>query len=264
MSTAKTHSEVPARLVHDGRSVYLPYDYEAQDVPLAKVYLGEADDAVRRQFAGKVLGQTTLMLLEVCAICAAGMASSAHTQHYLQHEGGWIFYVAIITSFAITVSFFCSPALLYHVPIKYVTLVVFGAAMGVMCMYATLQYTVASVLLAAGLTAANTLALTLYARTSKRDFTAAGGALLCSLWMLLLFGLLQIWFHDHVLQLLVATSGALLFSCFIVYDMQLILGGKHRRHQYGLDDDVLASISLFLDIINLFLYLLELVGATRN
>ena len=141
MSTAKTHAEVPpARLVQEDRYVY--YDYEAQDVPLAKVYLGEADDAVRRQFAGKVLGQTTLMLLEVCAICAAGMASSAHTQHYLQYEGGWIFYVAVLVSFAITFSFFCSPALLYHVPVKYVTLVVFGAAMGVMCMYATLQYTV--------------------------------------------------------------------------------------------------------------------------
>ena len=248
----------------EGESSFYDCEAQAMMVPLAKAYVCEADVHVRRQFAAKVLGQVTLMLLEVAAICAAGMASPARTQNYLLGEGGWIFYAAVIVSFAIVLSFFCKPSMLYDVPTKYVVLLVFGAAMGVMCMYATIQYTVASVLLAAGLTASNTIVLGLYARYTKRDFTMAGGALTSCLWMLILFGFLQIWFHDRVLQLLVATGGALLFSFFIVYDMQLILGGTHRRKQYGLDDDVLASIGLFLDIVNLFLYMLECVGVVRK
>jgi protein lifeguard len=48
----------------------------------------------------------------------------------------------------------------------------------------------------------------------------------------------------------------------MVYDAQLIFGGKHRKYQFGIDDYVFASLSLYLDIINLFLIILG--GSRRN
>ena len=214
---------------------------------------------VRRGFVVKVLGQTCGMLTIAAAICGAGMVSSPETHAYLQGDGRWIFYASVILSFSIIFSFFCSPVLLYHVPQKYISLVVFAASIGVQCMYATFQYTTNSIILVAGLTASTTLVLALYARYTTRDFTACGGSLMAALWLLIAFGFLQIWFHDRALQILVGCSGSLVFSLYIVMDIQLIIGGGHLK-KYELDDDVLASIGLFLDIINLFLYLLSLFG----
>jgi len=48
-------------------------------------------------------------------------------------------------------------------------------------------------------------------------------------------------------------GGALLFSGYILYDTSVIM------HHMGPDDYVMAAISLYLDIINLFLYLLEIL-----
>eukprot|EP00913_Durusdinium_trenchii_P007276 g6838.t1 len=60
--------------------------------------------------------------------------------------------------------------------------------------------------------------------------------------------------------MLYAGFGALLFSGYIVLDTQLIIGGKHSSFQFGTEDYVMAAITIYLDIINLFLYILSLFG----
>ena len=59
-------------------------------------------------------------------------------------------------------------------------------------------------------------------------------------------------------------GGCLLFSCYIVYDTQLIVGGQHKKHQFGVDDYVFAALNIYLDIINLFVYLLRLLNSRRD
>lgn len=63
----------------------------------------------------------------------------------------------------------------------------------------------------------------------------------------------------------VAYSGiaALLFSFYIVYDTQLICGGKHSRHRFAVDEYCFAALNLYMDIINLFLHLLRIMGDRR-
>jgi len=56
--------------------------------------------------------------------------------------------------------------------------------------------------------------------------------------------------------------GAILFSFFIIVDTQLLLGGK--REVLGPDDYVYAALQLYLDVINLFLRLLQLLGKMRE
>jgi FtsH-binding integral membrane protein len=50
-----------------------------------------------------------------------------------------------------------------------------------------------------------------------------------------------------------ALLGALLFCGYILFDTSMIL------HHYGPDDYIMAAIALYLDLINLFLYMLELL-----
>ena len=59
------------------------------------------------------------------------------------------------------------------------------------------------------------------------------------------------------------SAGALVFSLYIVYDTQLMMGGKHK-YSLSPEEYVFASLNLYLDIINLFLYILMIVGAARG
>lgn len=67
----------------------------------------------------------------------------------------------------------------------------------------------------------------------------------------------------RVMMIVYGSIGALIFSLYIVYDTQLMMGGKHK---YALDPEeyIFASLNLYLDIINLFMYILMIVGASSS
>lgn len=50
---------------------------------------------------------------------------------------------------------------------------------------------------------------------------------------------------------------------YLVFDTQLILGGKHRKYQVSPEEYVFAALNLYLDIVSLFLLLLQLIGLCR-
>ena len=75
----------------------------------------------------------------------------------------------------------------------------------------------------------------------------------------MIFGIFCAIFPSNIMNVVYASLGAVIFSCYIVVDTQLMMGGKHK---YELDPEeyVFASLNLYLDIINLFLMILSLVG----
>jgi FtsH-binding integral membrane protein len=54
--------------------------------------------------------------------------------------------------------------------------------------------------------------------------------------------------------------GALLFSIFIIYDTQMIVGGKGKERQLGDKEYIRGAMELYLDITRLFLYVLRMMG----
>ena len=60
-----------------------------------------------------------------------------------------------------------------------------------------------------------------------------------------------------------ASAGALIFMLYIVMDTQLMIGGKHK---YSIDPEeyVFAALNLYLDIVNLFIYILSIVGSIKD
>merc|ERR1719188_1974178 len=78
------------------------------------------------------------------------------------------------------------------------------------------------------------------------------------LWLFCMFGMCP----GEMVHKVFAGCGVLLFTFYIIYDTQLIVGGTDRR-QFGIDDYAFAALSLYLDIINLFLYILQLFGERR-
>ena len=105
------------------------------------------------------------------------------------------------------------------------------------------------------LTAAVFTSLTSYVFVTKKDFSWMGGALYMGLCIMVMWLFINMFFPmggglGHAVFSLI---GAGLFSGYILYDTSVIM-----LHM-GPDDYIMASVNLYLDIINLFLYLLELL-----
>eukprot|EP00741_Cyanophora_paradoxa_P005380 tig00000881_g5218.t1 len=125
----------------------------------------------------------------------------------------------------------------------------FGYTVGTICSF----YSTAIVLEAVCLTAAIVVALTLYTFQSKRDFSFLGAGLFAALFCLLIAGFVQIFVRSPLFDFLLSVAGAVVFSLYIVYD-------THRTmHVHSVDEYIMAVISLYLDIINLFLNLLKIL-----
>lgn len=69
---------------------------------------------------------------------------------------------------------------------------------------------------------------------------------------------LQFFFNSDSTELVFAGAGALVFCSFIIYDTHLLM------KQLSPEEHVLASINLYLDIVNLFLHILRLLDSMKK
>jgi FtsH-binding integral membrane protein len=113
-------------------------------------------------------------------------------------------------------------------------------------------------LIAAILTTAITLALTLYACTTKTDFTICGGLMFVLGMVVIVGSILSIFFRSRIFQVIISAISVVVFSIYLIYDTQLILGNGELKLE--VDDYIFAALNLYLDIITIFLELLKLLG----
>ncbi|MBU3915756.1 Bax inhibitor-1 family protein [bacterium] len=121
------------------------------------------------------------------------------------------------------------------------------------------MYAVETVTNAAFLTGITFAGLSFYTIRSKKDFSFMGGMLTTGLVIMIVGGLLNAFlFKSPPISFLYTAGGIFLFSGFIIYDTFNIL------NRYPTDEYISATLSLYLDILNLFLLLLRLLGGNRD
>jgi FtsH-binding integral membrane protein len=82
---------------------------------------------------------------------------------------------------------------------------------------------------------------------------------MAGIWILIIAGLVQIFFpFSKGIQLAFAVGGVVIFSGYILFDTYLIF------NRYSAEDYIMASTSLYLDIINLFIRILEILQLTSD
>jgi modulator of FtsH protease len=97
--------------------------------------------------------------------------------------------------------------------------------------------------------------ISLFALTTKKDFSFMGNFLIVTLIIIFVGALANaFFFHSPLLQLGIAMVGAVLFSAFILYDTQQIIKG-------GFSTPIEAAVALYLDFLNLFTSLLQILAA---
>ena len=99
--------------------------------------------------------------------------------------------------------------------------------------------------------------ISMFAMTTKRDFSSMGKFLIIALIIMIVAGISNIFIQSSMMQLAIASVGALLFSAFILYDTQQIIKGNY-------DSPVEAALSLYLDFFNLFISLLQILGIMNS
>lgn len=100
--------------------------------------------------------------------------------------------------------------------------------------------------------------LTLYAWVSRRDFSAWGSFFTIGLWVLIATSILNIFFKSELASLWIAGVTVLVFGGLLVFDTWRL------RNVYGPDEYVPAAVAIYLDLLNMFLAILRLVGGGRD
>ena len=113
---------------------------------------------------------------------------------------------------------------------------------------------------AAMLTFVTFAGLSLYATFSRRDFSAWGGFFMVGVIVLIVTSLLNWFFKNETASLWLAGATVFIFGGLLVFDTWRIV----RSNQYGPDDYVPAAVSIYVDLLNIFLAILRLLGGRRS
>lgn len=113
---------------------------------------------------------------------------------------------------------------------------------------------------AATLTFVTFAGLSLYAVFSRRDFSAWGGFFMVGVIVLIVTSLLNWYFKNETASLWLAGATVFIFGGLLVFDTWRIV----RSNQYGPDDYVPAAVSIYVDLLNIFLAILRLLGGRRS
>mmetsp|Transcript_22940 Transcript_22940/g.36881 ORF Transcript_22940/g.36881 Transcript_22940/m.36881 type:complete len:250 (+) Transcript_22940:84-833(+) len=226
-----------------------------------------ANVAVRQGFVRKVYAILTTQL--VVTVLVASQIVQLATQRLWLQDHQWLLWLSVGMTTATVCAMACCRDLCRTFPFNYLFLFTFTLFEAVMIGFASAMFTPQSVLLAAAVAVLLFWALTGYAFLARTDFTGAGPYLFAALIGLLLFGSALILLPMLGIPITVTMAiydyiGVLIFSFFIIFDTQLMLGqwGGHQV-SISIDEYVFAALNLYLDFINIFLHLLSLFGERK-
>jgi FtsH-binding integral membrane protein len=142
---------------------------------------------------------------------------------------------------------------------------VFAALMGVSIAPVLLVYTGVSVAQVFFVTAASFGGLSLYGYTTQRDLSPFGSFLIMGLWGLIIATLVNFFLQSSMLMWITSVIGVGIFAGLTAYDTQRI------KEMYYVGDDgtvagkkaVMGALSLYLDFVNMFMFLMRLLGDRR-
>lgn len=147
--------------------------------------------------------------------------------------------------------------------------VVYSVLNGVTLSFIFLVYASASIVSTFFICAATFLACSFYGWTTKKDLTSFGGFLLMGLFGIIIASVVNIFIQSTVMQMMVSYIGVFVFVGLTAYDTQK-LKNMALSQPAGLDGAVIrkgaimGALSLYLDFINLFLFLLRILGQGRD
>ncbi|XP_057964020.1 protein LIFEGUARD 2-like [Malania oleifera] len=237
---------------------YRKSDVEAGARPLYPMMLESPE--YRWAFIRKIYTILALQLLLTIAVAAVVVTVHPIARFFTSTEAGLALYIVLIFVPFITLC----PLYYYHQihPVNYLLLGTFTVSLafvvGLTCAFTSGKVILESVIL----TAVVVVSLTLYTFWAARkgyDFNFLGPFLFGAVLVLIVFALIQILFPLGKLSVMIYGGLASIIFCgYIIYDTDNLI----KRYTY--DEYIWAAVSLYLDVINLFLSLLTIFRAVES
>ncbi|KAG1142571.1 hypothetical protein G6F37_010487 [Rhizopus arrhizus] len=206
---------------------------------------------IRMQFVRKVYSILTVQILGTALVSALYM-STASIKTWVQNNP-WMLLLSMFGSIGILFSLMWKAR---STPLNYYLLALFTLCESHMVGTIVTYYDKSVALQALIITFGVFLALTLFTLQSKWDFSGMAPILFAGIWVLLIGGFL-VPFSSGI-ELPLAAGGVVIFSGYIIFDTYLIF------NRYSPEDYIMASTSLYLDMINLFLRILQILNGTSR
>lgn len=141
----------------------------------------------------------------------------------------------------------------------------FAAVMGLSISWIFLAYTGTSVARTFFITAASFGALSLYGYTTKKSLSGMGTFLFMGLIGLIIASVVNVFMQSSMMQFVISVAGVLIFAGLTAYDTQRI---KQSYYMMATGEAVakgaiMGAVNLYLDFVNLFMFLLQFLGDRR-
>jgi hypothetical protein len=213
----------------------------------------ECDVEIRMGFVRKVYSILFVQLL-LTAIISLALQHPSAVEFTRSHS--WTLWVPMIASF---VTLFGTWWKRHEHPANFILLGLFTACESILIGTVTSYYESRIVCQALLITVGVFVGLTLFTMQSKYDFSSLGPLLFAGIMGLIFAGFVQIFFpFSKTVDLVYAGFGVLLFSGYTIYDTHAIM------KRLSPDEYIMGAMSLYLDFINLFLYILRVLNNSEN
>lgn len=239
---------------------YRHVDVEAPKPPLTGM-VAELDAQWRQAFITKVYAILAIQLAITVAIAFVMMQFGGYElARWMLTDGYWTRLTSMILTFATLIGLMCYKN--KH-PLNLILLGVFTCFISYMIGFTCTLYAAAGmgvlVVEAFAITSVIFIALTAFTMYSKIDFSFLGMVLPMLLLILMIWGLFVfVFFDSFAFRQVYALAGCVIFVLYILYDTHQIC----ERMEY--DDYVFGAVSLYLDFLNLFLFILQLLTGGRR
>jgi len=220
------------------------------------------DTALTNTFLGRVYGWM-FVGLSLTALVAFGVAASPDLLAILFHNP-LLFWGAIIAEFILV---FALSSRVQNMAPAVATgfFLLYAALNGLTLSLVLLAYTGASVAGTFVITAGMFGAMALYGATTRRNLAGMGAYLFMALIGLILASVVGWFWHSSVLQIVISVAGVLIFTGLTAYDAQrLKTMALSQPGDRTTSYTIVGALALYLDFLNLFLFLLQLFGRRSN
>ncbi len=238
-------------------SNYKDESYEIMDEDISEQQIQQS---IRLGFIRKVYGIISFQLLITTIVVYFSIYNQFLNRFMISNPG--FNYLSFFGVLFTEIPIFCCPSVASKVPLNYVLLLIFTLCESYLVAYMTLIYEPLSVLMCAGITLALVLGLTLYAIFTKTDMTLWGGGLVCLSVIFFILSLIGIFYSSLFYQTLLNCCGLFLFSLYLMYDTQLVIG--KNKILISTDQYIIGALMIYIDIISIFIKILLLLGKKKK
>lgn len=253
---------------------YQQSQYSYQQAPYASAGGAPIDAQVaysyeqaQRVSVAKAYGEMTIGLIITAVVAVLAQMSGAYVA-FLQSAGllGIILFAVVQVGLAI---FLSARIMTIKTGTARVMFYVYAALMGFTLSSIFLVYDLGSIAVALGICAAFFFVLTMFGLTTKIDMLKAGPILLIGLVVLIVSELLLMFlFPGQTAMMVTCAVGLVLFAAMTVYDAQQTRAVFAQYSAQGPEMikkvSIICALNLYLDFVNLFLYIVQLLGNHRD